>query len=221
MSKKRLSDEAYEFIKDKIIKCEYAPGSMINESMICEAIKSSRTPVREAIRILEQENLVKVIYKKGIIIKDVTLDDINLIYETRLLIEPYAMRCYGKQMDLSYFLMLDEKIQKAESYNELFVADDQLHNYIVSQTKNIYLINAINAINNHNMRIRILSGEKMKDRMEKTSMEHSNIIKHVIDANYEEAALALTYHLEKAKEACYKSMMSEYNFNLNFALNGH
>ncbi len=216
MSRENLSDKAYSFIKNKIINGDYEPGSIINETMICDEISSSRTPVREAINKLEQENLVKVIYKKGIIIKDITLSDIKLIYETRLLIEPYAMRNYGKQMDPNYILMLKKKIEESTTDDALFQADDELHYYIVSQTNNIYLINAITAIYGHNMRIRILSAKNIKERIEATSYEHNEIIKYFIEENYEKSAQVLTHHLIKAREASYKFMLEAYNLNRDF-----
>jgi DNA-binding GntR family transcriptional regulator len=216
VSRENLSDKAYSFIKNKIINGDYEPGSIINETMICDEISSSRTPVREAINKLEQENLVKVIYKKGIIIKDITLSDIKLIYETRLLIEPYAMRNYGKQMDPNYILMLKKKIEESTTDDALFQADDELHYYIVSQTNNIYLINAITAIYGHNMRIRILSAKNIKERIEATSYEHNEIIKYFIEENYEKSAQVLTHHLIKAREASYKFMLEAYNLNRDF-----
>ncbi|MBR0575112.1 GntR family transcriptional regulator [Proteiniclasticum sp. BAD-10] len=218
MAKSNLSDAAYLFIKDKIISGEYPPNSMINENMICQEIDSSRTPVREAVNRLEQDNLVKVIYKKGIMVKDITLNDIKLIYETRLLIEPYALRNYGRQMDKEYLKVLWQKLREVKDHEKSYQIDDELHFYIVSQTNNIYLMNSIRAIYDHNMRLRVLTGKKNKERYSYTSDEHNIILKNLIEENLEEASNALILHLERSREAAYKAMLED--MNLHFSWEG-
>ena len=59
MAKESLKNKAYNLIKSKIIHCEYAPGTFLNESTLMSEIGSSRTPIREALSKLEQEDLVK------------------------------------------------------------------------------------------------------------------------------------------------------------------
>lgn len=214
MPAQTLSDKAYEFIKNKIITCEYPPNSMINETMICEAINSSRTPVREAINKLEQDNLVRVIPKKGIIIKDVTLNDIKLIFETRILIETYSLRTYAKEMDLDYLREFKATLLANTELQTFFDMDDAFHSYIVAQTKNIYLINTSRSISDHNMRLRVLSGKSVEKRVEVTTSEHTEIIDHLINGEVERAVDALVDHLEKAKEASYISMLKSYDLSL-------
>ncbi|SDI39641.1 DNA-binding transcriptional regulator, GntR family [Proteiniclasticum ruminis] len=214
MSRSSLSDMAYDQIKRKIIYGHYPPNEMISESIICEEINSSRTPVREAINKLEQDNLVKVVYKKGIMVKDITLNDIKLIFETRLLIEPYAVRNYGVNLDKEYLKILWERMQHFESREQSYKIDDELHMYLVHQTGNVYLINTMRAIYDHNMRLRILAGEKVNARMESTEIEHREIFNSLFKGDFEAAATYLTIHLEKSREASYKMMLSEYNLNL-------
>ena len=61
-----LKYSTYEFIKNKIICCEYEPGTFLNEEILCEETGVSRTPVRDALGRLEQEGLVKILPKKGV-----------------------------------------------------------------------------------------------------------------------------------------------------------
>lgn len=214
MSRNSLSEKAYEHIKNKIIYGQYPPNEMISEKIICDEINSSRTPVREAINRLEQDNLVKVVYKKGIMVKDITLNDIKLIYETRLLIEPYAIRTYGMNIDKDYLKILWDKMKHFENNTRSYQIDDELHMYFVHQTGNIYLINTVRAIYDHNMRLRILAGQKVEYRIESTISEHDEIISLLLESRYEEAAESLRIHLEKSREASYKMMLSEYNLEL-------
>ena len=64
MQKESLKNKAYNLIKTKIVNCEYPPNSFLNETLLMDEIGSSRTPIREALSKLEQENLVRILPKK-------------------------------------------------------------------------------------------------------------------------------------------------------------
>lgn len=59
-----LKQIAYETIKEKIINCEYMPNDILSEMMLMKEIDASRTPIREALNMLSQEGLVKIIPKR-------------------------------------------------------------------------------------------------------------------------------------------------------------
>ena len=64
MAKTNLKTLAYNSIKQKIITCEYAPGTYLSEELITDQLKISRTPVRDALSRLEQEGLLEIRPKK-------------------------------------------------------------------------------------------------------------------------------------------------------------
>ena len=76
-----LSDVVAEYIRDKIIKMEYKPGDKIVELKIAKELKVSQSPIREAIRILEKNRLVKLIPRKGAYVTELMASDIESLYE--------------------------------------------------------------------------------------------------------------------------------------------
>ena len=88
MKKETLKQHAYNIIKDKIINCEYAPSALLNEEMLKEDVQASRTPIRDALGRLEQEGLVTILPKKGIIFQSCTTEikspmkSIKIIFES-------------------------------------------------------------------------------------------------------------------------------------------
>ena len=64
MAKTNLKTLAYKTIKQKIVTCEYAPGMYLNEEILTEELKISRTPIRDALSRLEQEGLIEIKPKK-------------------------------------------------------------------------------------------------------------------------------------------------------------
>ena len=87
MKKETLKQHAYNIIKDKIINCEYAPSALLNEEMLKEDVQASRTPIRDALGRLEQEGLVTILPKKGIMVAPLTIREINMVHEARTLID--------------------------------------------------------------------------------------------------------------------------------------
>ena len=87
-----LKNYAYNIMKEHLINCTYAPGSILNEAHLTAGLKLSRTPVREAVSRLESEGFVKVIPKKGIYVTDILLSDVLQIYQIRMEFEPTILR---------------------------------------------------------------------------------------------------------------------------------
>ena len=99
MTKKSLKVQAYNNIKEKILNCEFSPGMHLNEAVLCETFHVSRTPIRDALSRLEQEGLVTIRSKKGIVVSSLSISEVNNIFELRLLLEPYSIRNYGYTLD--------------------------------------------------------------------------------------------------------------------------
>ena len=77
-----------------------------------EEIDASRTPIREALNMLAQEQLVQIIPKKGIMVLPLTMKEIAMTFEARLLMEPYIIENYSKYIDMDKLLELEEQTNK-------------------------------------------------------------------------------------------------------------
>ena len=100
MSKMNLKTQAYNTIRQKIVTCEYAPGTFLNEELLTTELGLSRTPVRDALSRLEQEGLIEIKPKKGIIVMPLSINTINMIFEVRQLYEPYILLNYGNALSV-------------------------------------------------------------------------------------------------------------------------
>lgn len=211
-----LKQYAYDFIKKKILNCEYAPGLHLNEQQLCEAMDGiSRTPVRDAVSRLEQEGLLNILPKKGILISELRISDINRIFEVRMLLEPYALRRYGSKLDadrLAYFSQVMSDCTKVP-YDSFYDLDDQFHGFIISVLHNQYLLDTYQNINNMNQRLRTMSGNLVANRLADTFTEHMDIINACRDQDWERAAEAMTRHLEASRISTFQMIMeNEGNF---------
>lgn len=215
--KKNLKQQAYEVIKAKILNCRYAPNELLNEQLICDELGSvSRTPVRDAIGRLEQEGLVKILPKKGILVAPLNLSEINLVYEFRQLLEPYALLHYGEHIPVKKLVrlqnLLDHPSKAQQNHDYFYEVDSQFHQLIIDATENRYIINAYRDISNTSHRIRILTGNDIKSRIEDTFKEHQAVVTACLDNDWETASKALSAHLECSRTAAFALLIQNGDF---------
>lgn len=98
---------AYENIKLAILEGKYAPGTRLTEDELAGDLKVSRTPVREALHLLESEMLVEMVPRVGLIVPVVTMADLEEIFEVRWLIDGHAARLAAKWITKGELLALE------------------------------------------------------------------------------------------------------------------
>ncbi len=81
----------YEFVRDKIIEGTYCPGEKLNEGEIAQLTNVSRTPTREALRVLEYEGFVTNISKKGVFVKKYLPEELDTLHRMLMRLEGLAV----------------------------------------------------------------------------------------------------------------------------------
>jgi DNA-binding GntR family transcriptional regulator len=85
-----LTDQVYELLKHEILRVERRPGDLLAEAELAARYKVSKTPVREALRLLARDGWVIVLPRKGYLIRPVRLEDVREIFEIRSMLEPHT-----------------------------------------------------------------------------------------------------------------------------------
>lgn len=83
-----LTDQIHDVLKQEIIKGVWRPGQIVLEPSLAERHQVSKTPVREALRLLAQEDWIDILPRKGYLVRPLRLGDIGEIFKLRLMIEP-------------------------------------------------------------------------------------------------------------------------------------
>ena len=94
---KSLMVVVLDTVRTRILTGELKPGSKINESDVASRLGISRSPVREAFRVLEREGLIVTLPRKGSYITDISLQDLRELFEIRVLLECYAIDSIKKR----------------------------------------------------------------------------------------------------------------------------
>ncbi len=203
-----LKLQAYHEIKRKIINCEYAPGSTLNEELLREDLHVSRTPIRDALSRLEQEGMITILPKKGIVVSGLTINDVNMVFEVRMLYEPYALLNYGAQIPyeaLTGFYRRFSDPGALSQPSEFYQLDDGFHAAILHATGNRYLLQSYEWIHDQNLRFRVLTGDD--PRLEETNREHLSILTACLKQDWRGAARAMEEHLAASKNVTFDLLL--------------
>ncbi len=198
---KNLRAQAYNTIKDRIINCIYEPGSIINEVQLAADLGISRTPIREAINLLESEGLLSIIPKKGIYVCDVTLADVQQIFQTRLEVEPIALRMAIPHLideDLHYFRQ--QFIHNDIDIHNAFRLDTAMHLYFIEHSGNRYISNMMSRVFEDNTRV-IIYSKQNHAQIHDAASEHVAIIDALLDKDTEKAVALMKSHIKECRNA--------------------
>lgn len=108
MAATKAADQAYELIRVQILGGTLHPGDRLVEADLAEDLRSSRTPVREALRRLEAEGLVEVLPHRGARVTAWTEDDLSEIYDLRAVLEAMAAERAAARIDEADLMLLSD-----------------------------------------------------------------------------------------------------------------
>jgi DNA-binding GntR family transcriptional regulator len=141
-----LRDVVFNTLRDAILTGKLQPGERLMENQLAEKLGVSRTPIREALRMLELEHLVALTPRKGAQVLDMTEKDINNVLEIRGVLEGLATSVACRKMSPEQLVNLKEKEQKMEQawldaeLEKVADYDEQFHDIIFMATENDKLI---------------------------------------------------------------------------------
>ena len=180
MSENLFGNIVYQKIKSAILNEMYEPNQILNERKLAEEFQISRTPVREALKILEGEGWVKIIPWKGAIVNQITQKEIDEIFQIRLIIEPAIIELLQNKIDYkkrNYLDRMYENQKKAESKKEFILADRVFHMTFVEWTENLQLIEMVKDLNDRIYMVGHKAINSKDSKREKESLEeHYKII---------------------------------------------
>ena len=195
-----IKEVVYESLKKTLIESKIPIGERFIEKEYSDRLNISRTPVRESLKQLELEGLVKYIPRTGVVVNRITREDVIEIYKIRssleFLVATEAMK-YIQQSDADkiYKLLDETEIAHKENNIEEVIRLFSVYNtelYELSQMK--ILPNIISNLNNYLHKFRKISIED-KVRREKAIVEHRNIIKAILNKDRDLAEVIIKKHL--------------------------
>jgi len=152
------AEKAYLAIKDKIVRTELIPGAVINEADLMEDLHYGRTPIREALKRLQVEDLVVVKPRRGIFVSELAITDLSQIFEVRVELEALAARLASQRISPERLKQLEELAEEYQNAppsqkDQLISLDGKFHGVIREATHNRFLISNLEHYYNLSLRI--------------------------------------------------------------------
>ena len=194
------AEKAYTQIKGKIITAKMPPGSVINEAQLMEEFALGRTPIREAIKQLQMENLVMVTPRKGMYVADIAVTDLLQIFEVRVELESFSTRLAANritELEISELQKLAKAYQEVDLSNKesLIKLDGQFHALLAKATHNKFLIKEIEHYYNLSLRIWYIALNYAKpDDIDVDA--HIEILEAIQAGDAEKAGLRMRKHIQ-------------------------
>ncbi len=204
-ARKRTKETIFQTLRADIISQKLKPGQPIREDELAQSFGISRTPIREMLRRLEHEDLVKVIPNRGVFVSELTQADIEEVLEIRTALETAAARSAALKLTEQDLMELKDISRQLDVAIELqdsivsFEADSRLHNLILVAAGNRRAHRIINNLMGQIHRIRFISGH-MPGRMDTTVAEHKQIVVALLSMDPDKAEEAMRIHLMSTRE---------------------
>ena len=201
----KLSEKVYKAFKRDIIRGVHPGGEPLTEKELAKRYKASRTPVREAALRLQEDRLLRVVPNRGYFVSQITLQELNDIYEYRAAVECATAELAARKATDSELLQklvaLAETSYRAdsiESYMEFIEADTVFHVGIARLSRNQMLVRAVSEARCQMERI-MYAAIDIHYFGEVPTREHREIMKAILEHNPDAARRHMHDHIIQSK----------------------
>lgn len=214
-----LREVVCESLRDAIRKGILKPGQRIMEIKLAEELGVSRTPVREAIRKLELEGYVVMMPRRGTYVADMSIRDINEIFEIRTALESLSNGLAAEHItedELEHLQRLlvviggyikeyEDGPDREAAMDKIVKTDIEFHDLLYHAARNNRLVGIISNLRDQLTRFRTLS-MSYPGRLEATLDEHREIVETIANGNGRAARKAAVHHMENSEKTLLKAM---------------
>lgn len=209
-----LREVVCETLRAAIIEGILKPGERLMEIQVSEELGVSRTPVREAIRKLELEGFVVMIPRRGTYVSDLSIKDINEVFEVRTALDVLAAGLAAERItdeeleQMERFLVeLGEYIEQNDM-QKIVESDSQFHDLLYRASRNSRLVGIINNLREQLTRFRSLS-MSYPGRIKQMLGEHTRLVESLGQRNVSLAKRLAGEHMANAEQTLLKTMLEQ------------
>lgn len=206
IARRHLHDELLERLRDLIIGCELSPESKIPEKELCERFGVSRTPLREALKVLAYEGLVVLQPNRGATVSPLTIPDLEDVFPIYSRLEALAGELACRHLtdgEIAEIRLLHEEMvayYHHRSWRQHFELNEALHERIHNAARNAMLSSMLRSIAGRIRRARIYANVA-EERWADAVREHVDIIAALESRQGAKLADLLRQHMENTFES--------------------
>ena len=201
-----LHDAVATQLRDRIFAGQLPPGSFLDEASLAEQMHISRTPLREALKVLTAEGLVRHEPRRGCFVNQVTEQDLDDIFPVLALLEgrcAFEAALNAGDTDLQALEALHDKLNRhahARRITEYYAANFAIHEAIITLADNRWLAQVIGDLRKI-VKLARLQQLHAPGRLDESLAEHMAIFAALRARDAEGADAAMRTHLTRQREA--------------------
>jgi DNA-binding GntR family transcriptional regulator len=195
-----------DMLRDMIMTGELKEGDKVNEGKLCSTMGISKTPLREALRVLSVEGLIELVPNRGSFVTKPTLEEITEMFDIMGLLEGFCARSACEKMTAKEFARLEKIHTKLEEKFELRNHEDyirinnQYHSYLQEIAGNRTLNQIVTGLRKKILLYRFQS-LNMPERFKSSIQEHRQLIEAFRAHNHQQAETLMREHLKNQSDA--------------------
>lgn len=201
-----LHDEVAAKLRDRIFDGQLAPGAFVDEAALCQALEISRTPLREALKVLTAEGLLRHEPRRGCFVNQVTEQDLDDIFPVIALLEgrcAFEATRNATDADLAALETLHDKLARharARRITDYYQANFAIHEAIITLANNRWLAQVIGDLRKI-LKLARLQQLHAPGRLEQSLAEHLAVFAALKARDPDGAEVAMRTHLTRQREA--------------------
>lgn len=201
-----MHDEVAAQLRDRIFAGELLPGSFLDEGALAGQMRISRTPVREALKVLTAEGLLRHEPRRGCFVSQVTEQDLDDIFPVLALLEgrcAFEAAQRATHADLQALEVLHDKLNRharARRITDYYAANFAIHEAIITLAGNRWLAQVIGDLRKI-MKLARLQQLHAPGRLQESLAEHMAVFAALKARDAEGADAAMRTHLTRQREA--------------------
>lgn len=198
----------YRQLLDEIRRGELLPGARLRETELAERLNVSRTPVREAIRLMEADGLVVHVPRHGATIRELDYSEVMELYEMRAVLEGTAARLAARaasDIELDELAALNDELAAAQGQKQAYDLNRQFHMTLLDAAKNRYLTRSVNALQKT---LLILGPSTLREpeRAQQAVAEHRDLLTALRNRDGAQSEALMRAHIEAAHRVRLKAL---------------
>ncbi|HSR71742.1 MAG TPA: GntR family transcriptional regulator [Kiloniellales bacterium] len=208
-----LHDRLVEGLREMIVEGELMPGERVPEKVLCERFGVSRTPLREALKVLASEELLELLPNRGATVARLTLADLDELYPVMGALEALAgeLACraiteeeFAEIRALHYQMLLHYERRELKPY---FRLNQRIHERIMDAARNPSLVRIYRGLNGRIRRARYLA-DMSEERWAQAVQEHQEILDALAARDPHALAEILKRHLQNKCDTVKESLLT-------------
>ena len=206
LNNRPLYEDVADRLREQIFAKELAPGCWLDEQSLAEQFGISRTPMREAIKVLASEGLVTIKMRRGAYVTEIARNDLEQIFTILSLLEgeaakQTAMKATEEELNqLDYWHHRLEKAAADRDIEQFFEINGKFHELIQDIAGNRWM-NGVIADLRKVLKLHRRDSLTSTGRLQNSLIEHREILKALLKRDLTGAETAMRKHMERGLEA--------------------